>query len=113
MTGRHFQVCSGTRCLFRDSLLASQPVFFHLNNNSLAPLIELDGQADDFILCDVERLHHLARFQLTVLCVEVPPPLHLICEQDRGRHALTKSLLILTPVMTSATLPLNNPGTSL
>lgn len=105
----------------KPALLASGGTMFRYNlsfapsanNNSLAPLVELDGQTDDFVLCDVERLHHLARLQLTVLRVEVPPPLHLICERPRGRSALKRSLLSVSSVLTPATLPLNNPGTSL
>lgn len=50
--------------------------------DSLVPLVELYGQTNDFILCDVERLHHFPRFQLTVLGVEVPPPFHFIWETE-------------------------------
>lgn len=50
--------------------------------NSLVPLVELYGQTDDFILRYVERLHNFSWFQLAVLCVEVPPPLHFICQTE-------------------------------
>lgn len=50
--------------------------------DSLVPLVELYGQTNDFILCDVECLHHFPRFQLTILGVEVPPPFHFIWETE-------------------------------
>lgn len=50
--------------------------------DSLVPLVELYGQTNDFILCDVERLHHFPRFQLTILGVEVPSPFHFIWETE-------------------------------
>lgn len=50
--------------------------------DSLVPLVELYGQTNDFILCNVERLHHFPRFQLTILGVEVPPPFHFIWETE-------------------------------
>ena len=49
---------------------------------SLVPLVELYGEADDLVLRYVKRLHHLSRLQNPVLCIEVPPPFHLIWSQD-------------------------------
>lgn len=88
--------------------------------DSLVPLIELYGQTDDFILGYVKRLHHFPWFQHTILCIEVPPPFHLIWKQREKenenplRDASQNEKLQLSPKYISNRFsPLNNPGTSL
>ncbi len=69
--------------------------------DSLVPLVELYGQTDDFILRYVKRLHHFTWFQHTILCVEVPPPFHLILVQ-KHKCPLAKKCIITWEIMTKA-----------